>query len=45
VVRAWVKAPDYWEVYFRMNENVYRNFGEKGLHIPFPQFDVHVHDN
>jgi small conductance mechanosensitive channel len=45
VVRAWVKAPDYWEVYFRMNENVYRNFGENGLHIPFPQFDVHVHDS
>jgi small conductance mechanosensitive channel len=44
VVRAWVKAPDYWEVHFRMNENVYRQFGENGLSIPFPQMDVHVHD-
>jgi small conductance mechanosensitive channel len=43
VVRAWVKAPDYWEVHFRMNENVYRQFGENGLNIPFPQMDVHVH--
>ena len=45
VVRAWVKAPDYWEVHFRINENVYRQFGENGLSIPFPQFDVHVHEN
>jgi len=42
VVRAWVKASDYWEVHFRMNENVYRQFGENGLNIPFPQMDVHV---
>ena len=44
VVRAWVKAPDYKEVYFPMNENVYRQFGENGLNIPFSQMDVQVHD-
>lgn len=45
VVRAWVKAPDYWEVHFRINEKVFRQFGENGLSIPLRQFDVHVHEN
>ncbi|MEH6452065.1 MAG: mechanosensitive ion channel domain-containing protein [Psychromonas sp.] len=42
-VRAWVQAPDYWGVFFDMNENVYKTFGKEGLNIPFPQMDVHVH--
>jgi len=42
-VRAWVKAPDYWGVFFDMNENVYKTFGSEGLNIPFPQMDVHLH--
>jgi len=44
-VRAWVKAEDYWGVYFDMNEKVYNTFDEKGLNIPYPQMDVHVHKN
>lgn len=42
VVRVWVKAPDYWAVYFKMNEEVYKQFEGEGLSIPFPQMDVHV---
>ena len=42
VVRAWVKTADYWDVYFLMNETVYKTFEEKGLSIPFPQMDVHI---
>lgn len=42
VVRAWVKAEDYWGVYFDMNEKVYNTFAKEGLNIPFPQMDVHV---
>ena len=42
-VRAWVNSPDYWGVFFRMNEEVYKTFGKEGLNIPFPQMDVHVH--
>lgn len=41
-VRAWVKTPDYWPVFFAMNENVYKTFAEEGLNIPFPQMDVHL---
>lgn len=42
-VRAWVESADYWGVFFDMNENVYKTFGQEGLNIPFPQMDVHVH--
>ena len=42
VVRAWVKAPDYWGVFFKMNEDVYKTFGDAGLSFPFPQMDVNV---
>ncbi|WP_435234611.1 mechanosensitive ion channel family protein [Psychromonas sp. PT13] len=42
-VRAWVKAPDYWGVFFDMNENIYKTFPGHGLNIPYPQMDVHVH--
>ncbi|WP_372881023.1 mechanosensitive ion channel family protein [Psychromonas sp.] len=42
-VRAWVNAPDYWKVFWAMNENVYKTFAKEGLNIPFPQMDVHLH--
>lgn len=44
VVRAWVKAEDYWGVFFDMNEKVYNTFNKEGINIPFPQMDVHVHN-
>ena len=43
--RAWVKGEDYWGVFFDMNQKVYNAFNEKGISIPFPQMDVHVHNN
>lgn len=43
VVRAWVNSADYWNVYFDMNEKVYKVFTEENLNIPFPQLDVHLH--
>ena len=44
-VRAWVKGEDYWDVYFDLNEKVYKTFDQKGLNIPFPQMDVHMHQS
>ena len=41
-VRARVKPEDYWAVFFRLNELVYKTLPEEGLHFPFPQMDVHV---
>ena len=42
-VRAWVNAEDYWDVFFDLNEKIYKTFDQRGLNIPFPQMDVHVH--
>ncbi|MDD2197801.1 MAG: mechanosensitive ion channel [Bacteroidales bacterium] len=41
-VRAWVNSPDYWSVFFKMNEAVKNEFDAKGISIPFPQQDVHL---
>lgn len=43
LVRAWVNAPDFWGLFWDMNEQVYKVFAEKGLNIPFPQMDVHLY--
>jgi small conductance mechanosensitive channel len=42
VVRVWAKGADYWDVFFDMNEKVYKTFSKEGLNIPFPQLDVHL---
>jgi small conductance mechanosensitive channel len=45
LIRVWVKTPDYWDVYFDINEQIYKVFGKKGIEIPFPQMTVHVADD
>ena len=45
IARVWVQSLDYWEVFYSLNEKVYRIFPEKGLSLPFPQLDVHVHQS
>ncbi|GEC71983.1 small conductance mechanosensitive channel [Flavobacterium flevense] len=40
-VRVWVDGPDYWDVFFDMNEKAYTKFADYGLNIPFPQIDMH----
>ncbi|MEZ7506426.1 mechanosensitive ion channel family protein [Flavobacterium sp. Arc2] len=44
-VRVWVDSPNYWGVFFDMNEKVYTKFPDYDLNIPFPQIDVHVQNN
>lgn len=41
-VRVWAKASDYWGIFFDLNEKVYKEFDKNGLHIPFPQMDLHI---
>ena len=41
-VRVWVKAADYWGVYFDTNEKVKLTFDEKGISMPYPQMDIHL---
>ena len=43
VVRPWVNAADYWNVYFDTHEQVKLRFDEVGISILYPQTDVHIH--
>lgn len=43
VVRPWVKTSDYWSVLFDLTEKVKLTFDAKGISIPYPQQDVHMH--
>jgi small conductance mechanosensitive channel len=42
-VRPWVKVPDYWDVFFALNEAIKKRIEAEGLTIPFPQRDVHLY--
>lgn len=42
VVRPWVKAEDYWGVYFDFHKNCKEAFDAAGIDIPFPQTVVHL---
>ena len=43
VVRPWVKTGDYWPVRCDLTERVKLEFDSQGISIPFPQTDVHLH--
>lgn len=45
VCRPWVKAGDYWTVRFDLIERVKLTFDAEGISIPFPQRDVHIHQD
>lgn len=38
----WVKVEDYWTVWLRIRENIYKAFYKNNITIPFPQVDVHI---
>ena len=44
-VRPWVRADDYWSVYFNLTENIKKSFDSRGISIPFPQRDVHMYEH
>lgn len=44
-VRPWCKTDDYWIVFAYMHEQIKKEFDKEGIGIPFPQMDVHVHNN
>lgn len=41
IVRVWVVASDYWDVYFNINKIIYRTFNEEKINFPYPQITVH----
>lgn len=38
----WTTVDDYWTLWMRIRENIYKAFAENGISIPFPQLDVHL---
>lgn len=42
-VRPWVASADYWNVRSDLLESIKREFDAKGISIPYPQRDVHMH--
>ena len=41
-LRVWVKTPDYWDVYFLVNQRVKQIFDELGVVMTYPHLNVHV---
>jgi len=41
-VRAWVSTPDYWSVFFAIQEQAKKSFEVAGVEFPFPQRTIHV---
>ncbi|MBQ3063429.1 MAG: mechanosensitive ion channel [Clostridia bacterium] len=41
-VRVWLNGDDYWNINFDLKEEIYAEFNQRGIEIPFPQMDVHV---
>lgn len=42
-VRVWVSAADYWPLKFDLTKQLKQTFDDRGIGIPFPQMDVHLH--
>lgn len=39
---VWTTVEDYWTVWMRIRENIYKAFYANNISIPFPQMDVHL---
>jgi len=44
-LRVWCKTEDFWAVKFDLLEQVKAAFDKLEIEIPFPQMDVHVHQD
>ncbi len=41
-VRAWTATPDYWGLFYSINERIHKELPAAGISFPFPQMDVHI---
>jgi small conductance mechanosensitive channel len=39
-VKVWAETSDYWDVYYSINERVYREFEPAGLHLPHSNLQI-----
>ncbi|MCH5221981.1 MAG: mechanosensitive ion channel [Muribaculaceae bacterium] len=40
-ITAWTRSTEYWDVFFDINERIYKELPSAGIRFPFPQLDVH----
>ncbi|MHC4112256.1 MAG: mechanosensitive ion channel family protein [Planctomycetota bacterium] len=45
VVRPWVNADDYWDVYFDITTKIKLSLDQNSISIPYPQRDIHMKNN
>ncbi|MHC4543366.1 MAG: mechanosensitive ion channel family protein [Planctomycetota bacterium] len=45
VVRPWVNADDYLDVYFDITAKIKLSLDQNGISIPYPQRDIHMKNN
>ena len=43
-LRYWVPTKKYFQVQYQVNQTIHRALTKAGIHIPFPQRDVHLVD-
>jgi len=43
IVRPWTNTENYWDVYWDITREVKLRFDREGISIPFPQRDLHIH--
>lgn len=41
-IRVWVTSEDYWELKWKLLEEIQERFREEGIEIPYEQLDVHL---
>ncbi len=44
VVRCWCNFENYWQVYYRLTEDIKKALDENHIPIPYNQLDVHIID-
>ena len=42
ILRFWAKTPEYWDVYFQVNQRVKTVFDEQGIQMTYPHLNVHL---
>ncbi len=43
ICRPWTRSAEYWTVYWDLIRQVKEAFDAEGIHIPFPQTEMHLH--
>ena len=42
ILRFWAKTPEYWDVYFQVNQRVKTVFDQQGIQMTYPPLNVHL---